>query len=81
MSSVCAALPDLGQVCVLSRDGTTAELTCMRGRCDRDGTKKCVALKADGEPCTAPDECLGYCDPVQHQCIGGTYVPPVCTPP
>jgi len=80
-TSGCAAYPDLGQACVLSRDGTTAELMCMRGRCDDAGTKKCVAPKADGEACTSPEECASYaCDSVQQRCISG-YVPPVCTPP
>ncbi len=80
-TSACAAYPDLGQACVLSRNGTTAELRCIRGTCDSSGTKTCVARKPEGEACTSYDECASYfCDSVQQRC-GGVYVPPVCTPP
>ena len=79
-TSACAAYPDVGQPCVLSRDGTTAQLPCMRGWCDASGTKTCVAPKADGEPCTSFDQCASFCDAVQQRCTSG-YVPPVCTPP
>ena len=81
-TSACAAYPDLGQPCVLTRDGTTAQLPCMHGWCDASGTKKCVSPKADGEPCSSYDECASYaCDTVQQRCVGSGYVPQVCVPP
>jgi hypothetical protein len=82
MGGSCAPLPDLGDACVLSRDGTTAALQCLRGRCDRYGTKKCVEPKADGEPCASMDECAGYCDMAQARCAGAAPPSqPLCTVP
>src|SRR6266508_3627291 len=86
-TSRCAALPTIGESCVLSRDGTTADLQCFGvAWCDKDDTKKCRAPKADGEPCQYSQpgwysqlECLGYCDDTQH-CTGSASQP-VCTPP
>jgi len=81
MRGICAANPDLGEPCILSREGTTAELQCVRGWCDRDGTKACIERKADGEPCTSMYECAGFCDPATQQCAGGSWSVPVCDVP
>jgi hypothetical protein len=67
-SGVCAALPTVGQTCVLSRSGTTAQLWCIGGWCDAAGTKACQPKKADGEPCTSYDQCVGSCDTLTQTC-------------
>ena len=75
----CAALPVVGQPCMLTRAGTTTRLQCVASWCDADGTKICQPRKADGEPCTSQcifqpcifdDQCVGYCDTSTQTCAG-----------
>jgi hypothetical protein len=68
-SAVCVAQPTVGQACVVSRSGTTAQRGCIGGWCDAAGTKTCQPRKADGEPCTSLDQCVGLsCDTSTHTC-------------
>jgi len=68
-SGVCAAQPTIGQTCVVSLSGTTAQLWCIGGWCDAAGTGTCQPWKADGEPCTSSDQCVGLsCDTSTQTC-------------
>jgi hypothetical protein len=78
-SGVCVAQPTVGQACVVTRAGTTAQLWCIGGWCDAAGTKMCQPLKADGEPCTSLDQCVGSCDTSTQTCKA--LQPPGCATP
>jgi hypothetical protein len=83
-SALCAALPDVGQRCVISWGDTTARVECVHGWCDEDGTKLCQAVKAEGEACTPTNgrgECEVYCDPSTQRCVGRPWTPSTCAAP